>query len=162
MFTRNYYIALGGQTNNASRPFVKTSGAVENLSSGSVLLYSAATKIGTSYTNSSADIYVLFGDGTTPPTIDDYKLSGNIVKDFSASGSKQNAVLDNTGASMTFLYTITNTGKAEITISEVALCSCSSPRGILYERTLLDVPVVIPAGGVGQVTYTISMTFPTA
>ena len=32
---------------------------------------------------------------------------------------------------------------------------------IWVERTVLETPVTIPAGGVGQVTYTIRMNYPT-
>lgn len=106
---------------------------------------------------------VIFGTGTTPPTTDDYKLSGKIISTISAKATVTTTKA-NDGNVYTFMgvYEITNTGATAITIGEVALLggmSSGSATKYLVERTALDEPVTIPPGGVAQVTYAIRMNF---
>lgn len=108
---------------------------------------------------------VMFGDGTTEVSKDDYQLSGNIISTISAAAADQSTHNDGQAIKST-VYTITNTGSTPITISEIGyfghvgygndnyICT-------LVERTLLEAPLTIPAGGIGQVTYTIRMNYPT-
>lgn len=107
---------------------------------------------------------VIIGTGDTPPTIDDYCLSGDIITDFSYSATATQTIDDNQ-ASIRVLYTITNSGSDAFTIREIAL-KCGNTNGTsgqcLVERTVLDTPVTIEPGGVGQITYTITFTYPTA
>jgi hypothetical protein len=112
---------------------------------------------------------VIFGNGTTPPTRDDYCLSGDVISTVTSTANG-GFTTDADGATGTYTYTLTNTGTADITIGEVGLIagghSTSSRTApdykCLLERSVLDEPVTIPAGGVGQVTYTIRMNYPTA
>jgi hypothetical protein len=104
---------------------------------------------------------VYFGDGDTPPTVDDYTLSGNVLTTGSAT-VKVTKNFDNDGITITGLYTITNTGDTDFTIREVGLFLNQGYNRYLMERTVLDTPVTIPAGGIGQVTYTIRFNYPTA
>lgn len=104
---------------------------------------------------------VIFGDGDTEPIVDDYKLSGNLISGLSASVVQTQTVEDDY-MEIENVYTLTNTNTTEVTIREVAYCHQLSAYGVLMERTVLDEPVTIPAGGVGQVTYTIRMNYPTA
>ena len=107
---------------------------------------------------------VMFGDGTTPVTLDDYKLSGNIITTISSSVSLS-WDSDDEGCSGTALYTLTNSGDSAITISEVGLFSgvfSNNNMNYMLERTVLDEPVTIEAGAIGQVTYTIRLNYPTA
>lgn len=116
---------------------------------------------------------VCFGDGTTEPTVEDVCLSG--VQHTSIS--KANTLItfnysteDNGDFVLTAVYTITNTLANDITIAEVGLAAKGSyfyggynyHVPILVEHSLLEIPITIPAGGVGQVTYTIRMNYPTA
>lgn len=111
----------------------------------------------------------IIGTGTTAPTFDDYALSGELISTFSATVSFSSAA-DNDGVTNTAVYTITNTGSTAFTIGEIGLfvnatnAATSTTGGkycVLVERSLLEVPVTIPAGGVGQVTYAIRMPYPT-
>lgn len=106
---------------------------------------------------------VFFGDGDTPPTPDDYALSGNVITTATATAVVTKTV-DANGVTITGTYTITNTGTENITIAEVGLFEgfSNSMCDYMMERTVLDSPITIPAGGVGQVTYTIRMDYPTA
>lgn len=110
---------------------------------------------------------VMFGDGDTPATKDDIKLAGSLITTISSSVSITSSN-DDTGSTCTGVFTVTNTGSAEITIREVVMygrCPRNTTGGAypcVIERTVLDTPVTIPAGGIGQVTYTIRMNYPTA
>ena len=104
---------------------------------------------------------VIFGDGTTKPTVDDYKLAGNVISDFVSTHTiTMNSDASTGTTSITKTYTITNTGTSAITIAEVALID-SFKNGSWYQpfiidRTVLDNPVTIAPGEVGQVVYTLS------
>ena len=60
------------------------------------------------------------------------------------------------------VLTITNNNATDITIGEVGIVYQGSNTAALLERTVLDSPITIPAGGVSQITYTIRMNYPTA
>lgn len=108
---------------------------------------------------------VVLGTGTVAPTLDDYKLSGDLITTVTASCSFT-MTPDENGITFKSLFTITNTGDSDITIGEIGLIcnpynsSSAEVYKALLERTVLDSPVAIEAGGVGQVTYTIRMDFP--
>ena len=107
---------------------------------------------------------ILFGTGTTPPTIDDYTISGEIITGLAATVAYDTSY-DDTGRTMKATYTITNNNDNAVTIGEIAAFSGSgnsSGYSILLDRTVLDSPVTIEPGGVGQVTYTIEFKYPTA
>lgn len=109
---------------------------------------------------------VIFGNGSTPPTIEDFALSGKQITSFTYSlASLSTNVLGDGAVERTGIYTITNTGTEDFTISEIGLVTCpanNTKKTVLFERTLLETPVTIQAGGVGQVTYTIRVNDPTA
>lgn len=112
---------------------------------------------------------VVIGTGTTPPTADDHTLSGSLISDYSFSVAIQR-FNDENGAGVTAIYTITNTGTSDFTVGEIGLiANIGSSVSYTYdgykallERTVLDTPLTIPAGGIGQVTYTIRLNYPTA
>lgn len=112
----------------------------------------------------------LFGSGTTPPTMDDYKLEGTVATNCTCSHTIESTISeDGSEGTMTVTYTITNNNDAEITIGEIGIFlemywltgySTCTNYPYLVERTVLESPITIPAGGVGQVTYTIRMNYP--
>ena len=110
---------------------------------------------------------VLFGTGDTPASLDDYKLAGDMIQNIAASIHKTYSYSE-AQPNLKALYTITNNNEAAITIKEVALNvqytynSNGSTSGCVIDRTVLDTPVTIPAGGVGQVEYTFTFNLPTA
>lgn len=122
----------------------------------------AMSYIRTSYANTKGTV---FGTGTTPPTVDDCTLSGSLVTGISGSVTKSVSVQENS-VILTAVYTLINNGTEDVTIGEMALFwnytgSSTATYSILTDRTLLDEPITIPTGGVGQVTYTITMNIPT-
>lgn len=102
-----------------------------------------------------------FGDGDTPPTIDDYQLSGNHFTTYEVTVANQLNPESNSSVST---YTITNTGTSAFTIKEIGLFataySSGSQLGLIF-REVLDTPVTIEAGGVGQVVLTLGVAIPT-
>lgn len=107
---------------------------------------------------------ILLGSGTTPPTIDDYKMESLISSGFSTTVGV--SLDDNNDA--VHIITVTNTSDGDIVVGEVGYSGVAySGAGsgmyiVLMDRTVLDSPVTIPAGGVGKITYTIRMNYPTA
>lgn len=116
------------------------------------------------YENYGAGVFL--GSGTTPPTKDDYTWAGQLVTGYDYTVAVSNGT-DDEGVYTTAVYTITNNNTQPITIGEICLFgipggSSDSSYKCLYERTVLESPVTIEAGGVGQVTYTLRADFPTA
>ena len=108
-----------------------------------------------------------FGDGNVTPTADDYNLSGNVITNLSFTTTMSYTQEDD-GVRMTAVYRITNNNSTPVTISEVGLfgkgfTSLTGSGGdeILLERSLLDYPVTIEAGGFGDVTYEVKAYYPT-
>ena len=109
---------------------------------------------------------VIIGSGTTAPTINDYALESRITTPLSSSGTITTTYNDNS-VTHTSVFTITNNHTEEITISEIGIFNSSTAKSgekyaYLLERTVLETPITISSGGVGQVTYTITINLPTA
>lgn len=182
MFLENWYKALAAEMyNHESVTGVNTTGLASRFvsSSGSGSCWTTTSLMLAGGTSSSAGQYtyephmglvrtsynfggVVFGTGSVEPKFDDHKLSGDLITTISAACSVS-PTLDDGGCTFTGMYTLTNTGSEEIIIGEVGLIMNSPYSGtFLIERTVLDSPVTIPAGGIGQVTYTIRFNYPTA
>lgn len=118
--------------------------------------------------NSNLFIGVVFGTENTAPTIDDYQMAGEHFVDYTESHTYENT-LDGTTRTLSCRYTLTNTSTESVTIGEVGLSIYAHRKasshyyytGFLIERTALDSPVTIPAGGVGIITYTLKFDLPT-
>lgn len=109
---------------------------------------------------------VVIGSGRMQPTLNDYKLESIILSDSLTASSTLTRIKNNGYVTQTALITITNGGTSDVTIGEIGLLmntstSTADSACVLLERTVLDTPVTIPAGGVGQVTYTVQFNYPT-
>lgn len=108
----------------------------------------------------------VFGDGNTPPTVDDYMLSGNAVFDYNYTRTVENIISDEY-IDYQVMYTITNISDKPITIGEIGLFayinlysqynSSAHTYHHMFERTAFDNPITIEPDGVGQVTYTLRL-----
>lgn len=176
MVTKNYYRLLAHIFSQNSQIKAKnySGNDISITNSGHAFLTWASTtdsewtaSMGHIRTSLSNSCGVILGDGDTPPTSDDYRLAGNIVKGFSYNKTL-GSVVSGTAVTVKAVYTITNGNSTEITIKEIGLLGAatstpsSSSSKILLDRTVLDTPVTIPAGGIGQVEYTITFNLPTA
>lgn len=129
---------------------------------------------GYTYLYNYSDCQTIFGTGNASPTVNDYKLSGEVIKGLSSSNVTTTKVFERVNGVNRLIttYTISNTLGKDITIGEIGIMSsivvyyliqsmnnggssCRLP--ILLERTALDEPITIPAGGIGRVTYTLEM-----
>ena len=174
MFTKNWYKALAVEMSRVNETFQSVTGATQTLKASYYLYCLGLNEDGRNIpsiykvrTTLEGNGGVIFGTGNTSPTIDDTTLSGSLVSNFSYSSSVSTA-RDETGITLTALYTVTNNNAEAITISEVAIIANLKNNDTLamykalLDRTVLDTPVTIPAGGIGQVVYTITFNYPTA
>ena len=146
---RLIYILLSGKTQAIISYENKSLGPVRS----NITSLSIADALGTysGYYNSTS--CVMFGTGITPPSYDDYRLSGTPISGLTVTAS---VTKEDFGTEMTAVYTINNTSGADVTIGEIGL------KWTLYmlDRTVLETPLTIPAGSIGQLTYTIRMNYP--
>ena len=176
MFTKNWYILQGlNMLADEQRRLVKLRAPEWNGNDSSwyyyyplrrdINIHLALNSVKTNLTTISDG--VLFGTGDTPASLDDYKLAGDVITNIAASINRTYSYFVEQ-QSLKAVYTITNNNTEEITIREVAL-NVAVPHAIsggknqyIIDRTVLDTPVTIPSGGVGQVEYTITFNLPTA
>jgi hypothetical protein len=165
MLTKNGYAAMAAKMLSTARDF-----SVRSSTGSTVKLYPASGLKPASdmkYLQTYMRNGVVLGTGATPANLNDYKLAGDAITTFTYTASVSTQETDK-GYECTALYTITNSGTAAFTIAEIGLfgdcyTNDSSSNGcFMIDRTVLDIPVTIPAGGIGQVTYTIRMNYPTA
>lgn len=171
MLTKNWYSAMWGYAIYGEPKIIDQTGTERTLSTSYTMYNSrfgwAAASSGAEQlcsptmlkvdTSTSFGRGVNFGTGTTAPTINDYCPAGEKVSTISYSVS-----VERNDTAITAYYTLTNTGTNPITIGEVALMASVNYSNYLtlFERTVLESPITIEPGGVGQVTYTIRMDYP--
>jgi hypothetical protein len=114
-----------------------------------------------------------FGTDNTPPTVNDYKLSGDFVLRSKYNYTVVENLIDNGEyIDKQYFYTITNISDEPITIGEIGVFTyiklfsqgatgeySNQMRFVhtLIERTAFDAPITIEPDGVGQVTYTLRL-----
>lgn len=105
------------------------------------------------------------GSGSTAATENDYELASMITSGLSAS-VVATASLDGGNPTAVYDLTITNTGSEAVTIAEIGFKqnlytttteggTSFSNRVFLLDRTVLDEPVIIPAGEFAVIRYTL-------
>ena len=107
---------------------------------------------------------VIFLSGGRSPSRDDYTSDGTIVSNLSINSS-DNSYEDENGYVLSKTYVITNNNSNAVTIDEVCWTSAvwytsSKAHTFLADRTKLESPVTIEAGGFAQITYTIRLNYP--
>ena len=177
MFTTNWYKMLFSQMVGKGASYSAVDGGTQTVGYGSATHYipligtndagyfPSMQKLRTSYATHGG---VVLGTGTTPPSKDDYCLSGTVISGFTHSTNFTTSV-DGAGATLTAVYTITNTTDSPFTIGELGLIcniksvsssgATSASNKALLEHTVLDSPLTIQGGGVGVLTYTIRLNF---
>lgn len=169
MFLDNWYKILGMAFNGKSPSVVTVPGNSATLSiaymnvSSTTIYYPSLKNIPTGWHPGG----VVFGDGGAAVSRNDYCLSGNRFTTFAGAASVETGI-DDDGVYAIGKYTLTNTGTEDFTIREVGLFTKYMQQNmdninhaVLVERSILDNPITIPAGGVGQITYTVRMAYPT-
>ena len=119
--------------------------------------------------NSSNDAGVYFGTGSTPATVNDYRLESPITSGLSITNPKDLAI-KNEGNTYTLSSSmiVTNTTDSDINIYEMGVftpvmqaydkapTTSQSIHYVLMERTVLSEPITVPAGESKLVTYKIT------
>lgn len=101
-----------------------------------------------------SEIYL--GTGNVTPTIDDYKLSGELVTGLTSQGKGTTA----NNNSITFSAIATNNTESPVTIKEIGLggyCTGTTPCVVLLTRDVLATPVTLNAGD--SKTFSITIDF---
>ena len=105
--------------------------------------------------------YLMLGTGTTAPTVDNYCLESPITTNLSCDSVS----VSRTSLIKTYTATFTNSGSSDITVTEVGFIvymnyqlsgDAEKADNFLIDRTVLDTPVIIPAGESRTVTYELS------
>lgn len=155
MFTRNFDVVKSHVILNKSHAYVNYQGQPyyytgESESWMPSNIFYLMRSMSTSYNSKG----VILGNGSTPVTITDYRLSGSIVSGYTYSYIQSRGIDEKYGAYAKTKYTVTNHNEFPITISEIGLVN--SQPACLIERQLLEIPLTIEGfGGVGQIEYTI-------
>lgn len=103
--------------------------------------------------------YMVLGTGDTPPTVEDYKLSGELITSLTYQG--QPTLNDNN--SLTYSILVTNNTEQPVTIKEVCLAigtgntSQSAGAAALLTRDVLPNPVTLNVGD--SKTFSITIDF---
>lgn len=151
--------STGGTVHKPTSPTNKDSPAIAGLRSNCNIC-----TIGTNYNSTSipsgsfsftgCEIYL--GTGNVTPTIDDYKLSGELVTGLT-SQEKSTTANNN---SITFSAIATNNTESPVTIKEIGLggyCTGSTPFVALLTRDVLATPVTLNTGDSKTFSITIDL-----
>lgn len=148
--------ALHNPTNTYRKyPVMDGLGHQSFIAIGATSYNSTAVPLNTSWDFSSCQICL--GTGNVTPTIDDYKLSGELVTGLTSQ--EQNTTATNN--SITFSATATNNTDAPVTIKEIGLAgdrsSSSGNFVVLLTRDVLATPVTLNVGD--SKTFSITIDF---
>lgn len=114
------------------------------------------------YKNSNSDQYVSFGNGTTPATVNDYKLESEITTGISVAHPSA-VTTEQTDSYILWTATFGVSASVETTISEIGLfANVYTSSGSFYalvDRAVLETPITIPARQSKQITYTIRFNY---
>lgn len=119
-----------------------------------------------SLATSASSTGIHFGRGTTAPTEEDYALESLITSGLSISVSSSHSLDGSGNPALQLDITVTNTSSADITVGEIGYAqslhastaqgsTSNAYRVCLLDRTVLDSPVTIPAGGYAVIRYTL-------
>ena len=162
MLTKNFYALMRtalGKTSSTITNIENTTGTV-SMSSSTSNWYGVFSSM--NYYETNGTQYVRFGSGTTPATVNDYKLESLIDSGITVAQPSK-VTTEQTDSYILWTVTFGVSASAEITISEIGLISKarlpSGETNTLVDRTVLDTPITIPAGQSKQITYTIRFNY---
>ena len=119
-------------------------------------------RFGTAYCKNPQTYGVYFGTDPTPATENDYRLGAPVTSGLSITNPSSVARIENVDAGTvkySALFTVTNTSEAEIAIYEIGWYtdhtngSNSNLFYLMLDRTVLDEPIIIPAGSTKYIHY---------
>lgn len=159
----SYYYSIGyGASSGVPyfmvNPILLNYGKITTESAENQLTLPSDNIVSSTTSSYATNLYLVFGSGTTPVTIDDYNIESPILNlEFSK--------ISNTCTEDSFTITITghNLNDEEITVSEMCFFGCIGPDESKYRlsalyREVFDSPITVPADGYFKFSYTIQMT----
>lgn len=164
MITKNWYSVFAASfmgARSTDYEYVDCSGTTRQTNgSASNMTGLSFDNVGNINTNTSpSSSGITFGTGTVTPTANDYWLSGNVVSTLSLLSQTSDKVVSGSKWTQKKIFVVKNTGSSAVTITEVCWHGTVGWQ-VMFDRTLLDSPVTIPAGGQGVVTYTVALDLP--
>lgn len=167
MITRNFKMFLAAILQIKSSAATPGYLPVVNVSNVTKYLgFYTSTIANTVLVNSLTNAGIWIGTGSDSPTENDYNLKSRITSGLTASTPTTTQGVDSDGNPyLTYLFTLTNTTSSDITVSEIgyvqnggassAIGESTSLDRFLLDRTVLDSPVTVPAGGSAAIEYTL-------
>ena len=175
MFTQNYIDGVKGLFKGESFKFVPCGGgsaiegSYERSEIGKIGYHMRVATCREYVTSGQSSVYavstgVYFGKGTTPATKDDYKLESPITSGLTITNPSYFVEVHGGDGKYIWVsdFVVQNTSGAEVNISEIGLhlpfyySGNSTYYLTLAERTVLDEPIVIPAGATRVIEYKIT------
>lgn len=178
MLTKNFYgmLACSAACRNIPNVLKPADGTEVNYDttqgagSNAALFFSEMSALGLAAPTSAGGVRI--GTGKRPPSADDVNLESQITSGiYVTNQSELTYSVDENGIHFSATYGVRNNGADSLEVSEIGCygkvkirigSSTTGTRAFLIERTVLETPVVIPAGESRQITYTISLRYPTA
>ena len=118
-----------------------------------------------SFSSSGTTSGVVVGSGTTPSTEDDYALEAPISSGLNGVTNVSQNLDSNGNLYCEITLSLANTTNAAIVVNEIGYiqsipyatqsATSGSVVSTLFDRTVLDTPVTIPAGGTKVIEYTL-------
>ena len=156
MLTNNYYTMLGTYYSDNNLTGVDTAGESASYVGRYMAKVSSRINEGNTpdYYEPNAGNFMLLGTGTTPPTIDDYKLDSFV--ELTVVNSSQ-TYSNKKGRILTYTRTFVNSTSEAITITELGMYIGKSnvDKPHLTAREVLSEPVVIQPGESKAFTFTL-------
>ena len=105
---------------------------------------------------------IAFGTGDTPPTLNDYWLSGDLITTVGIVAVTITTKIVDGVYTFVNAITVNNSGSETIVINEMAMIpfayySGSSQAPAMVDRTVLDTPLTLAPGEQGVITYTFNL-----
>lgn len=94
--------------------------------------------------NTSTNPVIFFGNGTTPPTVDDYCLSGDLLN---GSLTRNSYAISYGANGVTLTVNVKNNTTENITISELAWGVSCSAGAVIYTRDVITPVTLAPSEG---------------
>lgn len=167
MLLRNFARVIFTTTSSSITSVTCTATGEPVLSSGLrkyAPLSSVVSVTSTGYTQNTAsststDHTIFFGNGTTPPTVDDYCLAGTMLND---SLSRNGYAVSYGANGVTLTVNVGNKSTEDITISELAWGASCPAGAVMYTRDVITPVTLAPSEGRTFSIFIDTMSFVTS
>lgn len=157
MVNKNFISVVCEGLTRTSQQIKRVDGTLHNTDFSNSFTGTNKDKLSTDYSDGAAGCYLLVGTGTTPPTIDDYKLD-SLVSNYTVLAQTHTLIAEYSASAFIITRTIQNPSLAEpLTIKEVGLFGGDGQQLYMLAREVLDEPVILQPGEKHAFTMTIAL-----